>query len=534
MRGALASLYARSFFLESGSSSVRKSLRIRVLFSDQEFNALVEAAADFADYRSGRFFVQRKSKSDREKFGALRLRDPFVRPPWAVALRRMLDGLAALEFTSKQGPAFVQLCEAGARYGWQELAAAIAPELRAKLSRTAQKRLTNDLQRRLAGISRECVELERTSFGLAWEALGVRGKTTDAESVDRKFLGSKPSHRLFSIFRKFPVLARLWSESVTNWRHHVTKLLVRFAADQSALSRFLLNARPIGTIIDVRCGLSDPHNGGRTVTMLQFGTGAVIYKPRRGDGEWEWGSLLRRMNAQSFQPKLKAGRVLRRKDYCWMEWIERRPCKTGAAVCGFYQRMGGTIAAAYLLNAVDCHRDNFIASGQYPVLIDADALWHVTSVGKIQTPSSLSRTGFFPSSNRRSLQSRSSVLGGTSAGKHIARIGTRAVTAARYQREIVNGFGIGWRCIIGTKRRHAALVRRLRRIRSRKRRRIYWPTEKYAAIRRASIQPSALRSGIERERLIARLCTRKGVPAAVYHGEIKALKRLDIPYLQEG
>ena len=70
------------------------------------------------------------------------------------------------------------------------------------------------------------------------------------------------------------------------------------------------------------------------------------------------------------------------------------------------------IAAAYLLKAVDCHRDNLIASGEDPVLVDADALWHVSPATKAQTPLDLLyRTGFFPNSNPRSLQSRSSVLG---------------------------------------------------------------------------------------------------------------------------
>jgi lantibiotic modifying enzyme len=44
------------------------------------------------------------------------------------------------------------------------------------------------------------------------------------------------------------------------------------------------------------------------------------------------------------------------------------------------------------------------------------------------------------------------------------------------------------------------------------------------------MQPAALRSGIERELLIARLCSRKEVSSAVLQAEIHALKGLDIPY----
>ena len=189
------------------------------------------------------------------------------------------------------------------------------------------------------------------------------------------------------------------------------------------------------------------------------------------------------------------------------------------------------IGVAYLLRAVDCHRGNIIAAGEHPVLVDAEALWHVGPKAKAQTPVDLLyRTGFLPGSNRRSLQSRSSVLGGAITGPHLPRIRDRALSAAQYERQIVDGFCRAWRCVLGTRNRRAAFVRRLGRICSRKRRRIYWPTEKYAAIIRASVQPGALRSGVERDLMFSRLCSRRTVTPSVIHAEIAALKRLDIPY----
>ena len=159
-------------------------------------------------------------------------------------------------------------------------------------------------------------------------SIGVLAGPTDPKLAERMFLGDKPSDRLFSLFKKFPVLARLWCQLISQWREHVTEVLLRFTKDRTALSHAFFGGQPIGTIADFRCGLSDSHNHGRTVMQLQFGAGAVIYKPRPGDGEWEWGSLLEWMNAQSFRPRLRAGRVLRRKGYCWMERIEVAPCKT--------------------------------------------------------------------------------------------------------------------------------------------------------------------------------------------------------------
>jgi len=443
----------------------------------------------------------------------------------------MLSALADFEFRPERATVLVKLCEAGARYGWRDLEATSNPNLLAGVSPKAKASLTRDLRQSLERLTRPCLELERTSFGLAMNSIGILAGPADPNLTERMFLGNKPSERLFSLFKKFPVLAKLWCQLISQWRERVTEVLLRFAKDGTALSRAFFGGQRIGPIADFQCNLSDSHNHGRTVMQLQFGARAVIYKPRSGDGEWEWGSLLEWMNAQSFQPKLRTGRVLRRKGYCWMERIEAAPCENGAAARRCHARIGGMIGAAYLLKAVDCHRDNLIASGEDPVLVDVDALWHVSPATKAQSSLDLlSRTGFFPNSNPRSLRSRSSVLGGTEAGKHVARIGTNSLSTVQYEREIVEGFSRAWHCILGTKDRRKVFARRVRRIQSRKRRWIYLATEKYAAIRRASIQAAALRSGMERHMLIARLCSRSTVGSGVIKREIDALKRLDIPY----
>lgn len=457
--------------------------------------------------------------------------DSSGQPRWTIEMRRMLSALAELEFRPGRASPLVKLCEAGARYGWQSLESAGNPGFLTAVSRKAKASLTRDLQRTLARLTRPCLKLERTSFGLALNSIGMLAGPADPSLVDRMFLGDTPSHRLFALFKGFPVLARLWSQLISQWREHVTEVISRFAADRRVLSRLFFGNSSIGTIVDIRCSLSDSHHHGRTVMELHSETGAVIYKPRPGDGEWEWGALIEWMNARSFRPRLRRAQVLRRKGYCWMERIEAAPCESRAAARRFHERLGGLIAAAYLLRAVDCHRDNLIASGEDPILVDADALWHVPPATKTQTPLDLlSRTGFFPNSNRRSLQSRSSVLGWTNSGKHIARLGREPLDAGQDKREIVKGFRRAWQCILGTPARRRALARRVRRIQSRERRWIYRATEKYAAIRRASIQPATLRFGIERNRLLARLCRGSVVAPEVIESEIDALKRLDIPY----
>jgi lantibiotic modifying enzyme len=172
-----------------------------------------------------------------------------------------------------------------------------------------------------------------------------------------------------------------------------------------------------------------------------------------------------------------------------------------------------------------------IAAGEHPVLVDLDALWHVSSVTKTQSATDrLYRTGFFPNSNPESLQSRSSALGKTATGSHLAKVGARHQSPADYADEIVAGFTAGWHCLVGTPSRRAAFQRRMRSVRSQERRWIYFATEKYATIIRASVQPDALGSGTTRVDLIRRLSERPTIGADTAEAEIDAMERLDIPY----
>jgi lantibiotic modifying enzyme len=337
--------------------------------------------------------------------------------------------------------------------------------------------------------------------------------------------------RLGSMLQRFPELAHLWLHLISQWQRHIREVLVRFGTDRRELAELLFADELPAKITDIRPSLSEPHHGGRSVTHLVLDTGSVIYKPRTGDSEWEWNDLMRWMNKQSFKPALRPVEVLRRKNYCWMEYVEAARCRDKAATRRFFERLGGLIAAAHVLRAVDCHRENLIASGEWPILVDADALWHVSPLTKTQSVTNVFyRTGFFPNRRRQSLQSRSSVLGPAAAGFHLPHLNGKLARPHLFAREIVNGFEAAWLALLGTAARRASLQRRLRRIRSGPRRWIYRATATYAAILQESLQPALLRSATERAALIRHRCESQAFSPAVLEAEVASLLKLDIPY----
>jgi len=445
-------------------------------------------------------------------------------------LRRMLEALGASQFSARRGPPLAKLCAAGADYGWCELERAAESNLIHQTSAKARTSLRRYLRKTLERITRPCLDLEWKSFELATSALGLA--VSDAAVTERMFLRERPGDRLALLFQKFPVLARLWCLTIAQWREHVVEVLERCRADRRAIGDFFFGKQVADTVADMRPGLSDSHNRGRTVTLIEFDGGRrVIYKPRSGKSESAWFSLLGWMNRNGFQPRLRLAGLLLRKDYYWMEYLDVASCENEAALRRFYERMGALIAAAYLMKAVDCHRENVIAAGEDPVLVDIDAIWHVSSLTKTQSLADvLYRTGFFPNSRPASLQSRSSVLGKSRIGKHLARMAGKPVLATPYTSEIIAGFARAWNCILGTARRRAAFLRILRRVRSQRRRWIYRATEGYGAVLQASVQPGPLRSTAARDALISSTCQSRAPTRAVAATEINALTRLDLPY----
>lgn len=457
--------------------------------------------------------------------------DSSKRSPRSRELRELLAKLGDYRFGPRRAPPLTMLCRAGVDHAWHELKKESEAGLLALLSAKAEASLKRYLQKTLERITRPSFDLEWTSFTLALSSLGFPGNEHAAITI-QMFVREKPSIRLGLLFKRFPALARLWAVAIGQWRGYIVEILERIREDRAALSRTFLEQSVAGAIADLRIGLSDSHDGGRSVALIEFSRGRrVIYKPRSGRNESAWFSLLGAMNRQGFQPEQRLIRVLVRKDYCWMEYARSAPCASTAAVRRFYERLGGLIAAAYLLKAVDCHRENLIAAGEHPIMVDVDALWHVSTVTKRQNVSDvLYRTGFFPNARRGSLQSRSSILGQSPGRSHLPRIASRRIAPVSYAKEIIVGFTRGWRCLVGNAERRAAFDRIAAKIRSRERRWIYCATARYAAILRASLRPAVLHSNAERDTLINVLCSRRTISRSVAMAEIKALIDLDIPY----
>jgi lantibiotic modifying enzyme len=467
--------------------------------------------------------------------GGLRLRNPDKLPRWAKEVRRMFVHFPCTN-VSRQGSLVHRMVEPAIAYARAEL----RQRLRQKKSRpfpgAVLRCFEKQLENRLSQTMKACLDRHWQAFEAAFRCVFREQGEIQRAEIESEFFKEHAGNRLVAFLQSFPALAKLWSQLIGNWLQKVIEVNARLGQDRHALRKAFFNGRDPGDLVDVTVNISDPHRGGRETMILCFRNGRVVYKPRSGESESDWFSFARWVNRQGFAPPLRILRFLQRPEYCWAEFVEHLPCSSKKEAHRYYRRAGGLICAAYLLGAIDCHRDNLIAARDQPVLIDTETFFH-PEAGRSspEKRGSVTRTGLLPMS--RSLSRFDGDIGAfatTGVGKHTPVLKQKGLAPTSYVADVLRGFRDMW-AIIGEARAPAqvAFRRRLRRLTDRPWRRIYRSTKSYFEIRDRSVSPDALRSGLGRSRAIARDLLGPGVSAPIVLQEIGALGRWDVPYFLE-
>ena len=79
---------------------------------------------------------------------------------------------------------------------------------------------------------------------------------------------------------------------------------------------------------------------------------------------------------------LKAAESISFDDYSWAFFVEHDEVNSQGSVNKYFHRAGQLLGIMYMLNGVDCHNENIIANGEYPVLIDTETLIHPVIKGR--------------------------------------------------------------------------------------------------------------------------------------------------------
>jgi hypothetical protein len=504
-----------------------------------EFLALVADAADLFDRPQSKYFElpsagariendhpRALSRTDEWRISARpRLRDSQRLPPWAMDLRELLKHASDTKLPDGRS-LLHRLCAIGVRHARASLASRLSARLREQLAPQARAKLEAHLHKRLVQATKPCFDVYLEASRLA--SCSVAGSPRRTKTPGEQFSINGHSVPLERLFRSFPALARLWLTIIRDWRLMIVEFSRRLDRDQRSIERIFFGDSDTGPVLDLTIGLSEPHRGGRTVIALQFAKGRLIYKPRSGHGEREWFNMLRWMNNHGFQLSFQCARTLLGVRHSWMESFEPAPCKSTHAAKRFYQRLGAMIYVAHSFRMVDCHRDNLIAAGEHPMLIDGETFFHpIDSESGETNLSVLFRTGFLPlPRGAPGAQYPSSPLCGK-PGPHNPTLNGTMIKPSEYREALLRGFGLAQSFLVQRRRSHARRIARLRKLRWR------WlprATVRYLELCEHTIQPGALCSPVARALTLAKLCGTPKINPATARREISAIARLDVPY----
>jgi type 2 lantibiotic biosynthesis protein LanM len=236
---------------------------------------------------------------------------------------------------------------------------------------TIKKILFATLPGKLVGILSRTMALELNIARLSGELVGATPEARFQSFIARLH---QPAFRQ-ALLQEYPVLARLLLEHTEQWVSVSLEFLTRLGRDWPEIKATFAD-KP-GVLVSVKGGITDTHRGGHSVFIAKFSAGLrLVYKPKSLGVDVHFQELLTWANEQGATPPFPTLKVLAREAYGWVEYVKARDCNTVEEVQRFYRRQGGYLALLYLLDATDFHAGNLIACGEFPYLIDLEALFH--------------------------------------------------------------------------------------------------------------------------------------------------------------
>lgn len=251
--------------------------------------------------------------------------------------------------------------------------------IKKELSPSVIDDLLHNLGETLSAISSRILILE---LNVARVSGKLRGETSEERaSYFNQALLNDPAY-VRSIREEYIVLTRLLATKTMYWIQNTSDLLVRFHQDKGILESEFSNGQKLGKIISIDTGsnVSDTHNKGKTVAILNFETGIkIVYKPRSLEIDERFNKLINYLNGKNLSYDLKTVHTINKQSYGWTQFISYKECQEELQIGKFYWRIGSYLAILYAMNAVDFHMQNLIANGEYPILVDLESLFHNNS-----------------------------------------------------------------------------------------------------------------------------------------------------------
>jgi type 2 lantibiotic biosynthesis protein LanM len=250
-----------------------------------------------------------------------------------------------------------------------------------KLPAAVLNTFARDLLHRLTEIAARVLAVEFRAFLACGQFAGKANAGiepgTSSRVHYRRFIAEIYEDGWGPLFEEYCVMARLLAATVAQCVVNVLEFERRLFDDLPEIEIKFNRQRPSGGAIAIETGLSDPHDGGRTVISVEFSSGLkLIYKPRSLGVERAYFDFVAWINRFDALLPFRILTILDCGDYGWVEYVEHGSCASDEEIRRYYRRTGNLLCLVYALNGSDFHYENLIADGEHPVPVDLETIYH--------------------------------------------------------------------------------------------------------------------------------------------------------------
>lgn len=202
---------------------------------------------------------------------------------------------------------------------------------------------------------------------------------SNRNGVFEKFLEDKfySKESFIQFFEEYPVTARLLTVRTQFFIDNISNFFNNLNNDTYDLKNFFNLSEVVITDLELAAG--DSHENGKSVIIFEVNhIQKIVYKPKNLKIEERISELLKWFSSEELLD-LHLPKGLYRNNYTYNEFVYRKPCNCIEEVQRFYIRFGYLIALCYLLGIDDLHLENVVASSEYPIVIDIETAFHLSS-----------------------------------------------------------------------------------------------------------------------------------------------------------
>ncbi|MGJ0848714.1 DUF4135 domain-containing protein [Tissierella praeacuta] len=182
-------------------------------------------------------------------------------------------------------------------------------------------------------------------------------------------------HKL--VDKLYPLLTLRLDRIINNHIVNYNKLKERVEKDKIEL--FHKFGLEINSIEDchIKYGVSDAHRGLNSICIIENNSKKIVYKPRSGRIDTNWGFFIDWFNSKNPSLKLSINKIIDKGDYYWQEYVYNNPCESELEIKELYYRIGLLSSISYVLRIEDLHMENIIVNREFPYLVDLETIFQL-------------------------------------------------------------------------------------------------------------------------------------------------------------